>query len=307
MRNACPTACRRGSAARPSFRPPCARGSSSRARLRHVDRHRAVDVEAVAAEEAVRLHLERDDQVAGRRAGTALLALARQAQLRAGVDAGRHVQQDLALLADLAGAAARAAARSAPGRGRGRPDTAGSRRSRPGRTDGARCRRTRRTSASSRRARRPSRCRRLQSSVMGTESCTLPPRAATVKPISTTYSTSRPRAVRAPVRRAAAALAAPVEDRAEDVAESAQIAEVLEREPFPRCRAPAPAAPARARARPNPKPAKGFLRIASYCLRRLSSDRTEYASPTSLKRSAACGSLGFASGGTSWPACDRPS
>src|SRR5690606_5917560 len=79
-------------------------------RLRQVDRHRAMDVEAVATEEPVRQDLERDDEVAGRRAGAALLALTGEAELRAVVDAGRHGQHDLALLADLTGAVAGGAA-----------------------------------------------------------------------------------------------------------------------------------------------------------------------------------------------------
>ena len=65
-------------------------------RLGKVDRHLADDVEPVPVEEAVGLHLEGDDQIAGGSPGRAGLTLAPEPDLGAGLGAGRHRDQHLA-------------------------------------------------------------------------------------------------------------------------------------------------------------------------------------------------------------------
>src|SRR6185312_5570324 len=75
-------------------------------RGRHGDRHAAMDVGAVALEDAVRLDREEDVKVARRAAAHAGLALAGQADARAVLDAGRNVDGQRLLLAHAALAAA---------------------------------------------------------------------------------------------------------------------------------------------------------------------------------------------------------
>src|SRR5215210_3339734 len=79
-------------------------------RLRDVDGHRRQHVQPFALEEAVRLHLERDDDVARRPAVHALPALALEADARARVGAGRHGDQHALPAAHLARPPARRAA-----------------------------------------------------------------------------------------------------------------------------------------------------------------------------------------------------
>ncbi len=78
-------------------------------RGRHRDRHAAMDVGAVALEEAMRLHREEDVEVAGRAAAHPRLALAREPDARAVLDAGGDGHRQHLLLARAALAAALAA------------------------------------------------------------------------------------------------------------------------------------------------------------------------------------------------------
>ena len=76
---------------------------------REVDRNLAEQVQPVAPEELVLLHVDDDKEVAGRAAGAAGFALALQAELLTGRDAGRDLDGDLPLARDAARAAARVA------------------------------------------------------------------------------------------------------------------------------------------------------------------------------------------------------
>src|SRR5262249_31975103 len=71
--------------------------------------HLAVQVVPVPPEELMLLDLDDDIQVARRSAGVARFALALEAQLLTGRDAGRNLHRDFAFPRDAAGAAARRA------------------------------------------------------------------------------------------------------------------------------------------------------------------------------------------------------
>src|SRR5690606_15612525 len=75
---------------------------AAQGRHRHRHRHRDQKVQIVALEQFVRLHRQEDVEVAARPAALARLALARQADARAVVDARRNLEAELAGLADLA-------------------------------------------------------------------------------------------------------------------------------------------------------------------------------------------------------------
>src|SRR5229473_1668535 len=77
--------------------------------LREADRDLADDLGILADEDGVLLHVDHDVQVARRAAPLAGLALARQLEARAGVDARRHLHAEHALVLDLARALARLA------------------------------------------------------------------------------------------------------------------------------------------------------------------------------------------------------
>src|SRR5690606_26696183 len=74
--------------------------------LRDVDGHGAVDVQALPPEEAVRPHPERDPEIARLTAARTPLPLPGQTQLRARVHARRHVDDQLPLLPNLPAAGA---------------------------------------------------------------------------------------------------------------------------------------------------------------------------------------------------------
>src|SRR5262249_42072607 len=75
--------------------------------LRQVERHLADDVQALTVEEAVRLHLECDEEVTGRRPRTRRLPLASHAHPGAGFGAWRDGDGHLTLGANLAHAMTR--------------------------------------------------------------------------------------------------------------------------------------------------------------------------------------------------------
>ena len=66
-------------------------------RAHHGDRHAAIEVGAVALEEGMRLHRQENIQIARRPAAHARLALAREADAGAVLDAGRHIDRERAL------------------------------------------------------------------------------------------------------------------------------------------------------------------------------------------------------------------
>ena len=74
--------------------------------LRERDRHLAVEVLAVAREQGVGLHRDHHVEIARRAAGDSRLSLAREAQPRAVVDAGRHAHLDALQALDAPRAAA---------------------------------------------------------------------------------------------------------------------------------------------------------------------------------------------------------
>src|SRR4029450_1313770 len=126
-----------------------------------------------------------------------------------------------------------------------------------------------------------------QVSLTGSVTGTFPPRAATRKGISTTVSS------------------------VSVIGSSRRLRPKIEEKMSPRPPRPprslisnsstlGPAPPGAPLLRPAPPGARGsnapYRRIASYCLRFSASERTVCASDTSLKRSAADGLLGFASG-----------
>ena len=130
-----------------------------------------------------------------------------------------------------------------------------------------------------------------QSSVIGTDSDTFPPLAAVRKSTSTLYSTLRP--LRGPF----GLDGCPFFPRS-------KIEEKMSEKPPspPRSSKEKPpdgadgAGPLRGAPRTPPKPKVPSFRIWSYFFRLAGSERTELASPTSLKRSAAFGLFRLASG-----------
>src|SRR4029077_14969768 len=95
---------------------------------REVDRDLAEQVDAVAAEELVLLHVNHDVEMACRSAGRSRFAFALQPQLLAGGDPRRNLDRDLALLRHLSGTVA--------GRARLGDDLAGAAALRAGARDG---------------------------------------------------------------------------------------------------------------------------------------------------------------------------
>src|SRR6185312_7023206 len=78
--------------------------------LRDVDRHGRDEIEPLALEEAIRLDLESQQEIAGRTVARTAAALTLETDLGARVDAGRHGDVHLLPNAHLARAAARGTA-----------------------------------------------------------------------------------------------------------------------------------------------------------------------------------------------------
>src|SRR5690606_14277423 len=75
-------------------------------RGRHAHRHATIEVGAVALEERVVAHFDEDVEIAGRPAAQACLALAREADAGAGLDARRNIDRERLFLLDPSGAVA---------------------------------------------------------------------------------------------------------------------------------------------------------------------------------------------------------